>query len=45
MNWLLLLIPVAMGQELLAPERYLLVFITSALAIVPLARWLDGPGH
>jgi Ca2+:H+ antiporter len=40
MNWLLLLIPVAMGQELLAPERYLLVFITSALAIVPLAGWM-----
>ena len=40
MNWLLLLIPVAIGQELLAPERYLLVFITSALAIVPLAAWM-----
>jgi Ca2+:H+ antiporter len=40
MNWLLLLIPVAVGQELLAPERYLLVFITSALAIVPLAGWM-----
>jgi Ca2+:H+ antiporter len=40
MNWLLLLIPVAIGQELLAPERYLLVFITSALAILPLAGWM-----
>ena len=40
MNWLLLLIPVAIGQELLAPERHLLVFITSALAILPLAGWM-----
>ena len=40
MNWLLLLIPVAIGEELLAPERYLLVFITSALAILPLAGWM-----
>ena len=40
MNWLLLLIPVAIAQELLAPERHLLVFITSALAILPLAGWM-----
>jgi Ca2+:H+ antiporter len=40
MNWLLLLIPVAMGLELLAPERYLLVFMASALAILPLAGWM-----
>ena len=40
MNWLLLLIPVAMGLELLAPEQYLLVFIASALAILPLAGWM-----
>ena len=40
MNWLLLLIPVAVAQELLAPERHLLVFITSALAILPLAGWM-----
>ena len=30
----------AIGEELLAPERYLLVFITSALAILPLAGWM-----
>jgi Ca2+:H+ antiporter len=40
MNWLLLLVPVAIGEKLLAPERYLLVFITSALAILPLAGWM-----
>ena len=40
MNWLLLLIPVAIGEELLAPERYLLAFITTALAILPLAGWM-----
>jgi Ca2+:H+ antiporter len=40
MNWLLLLIPVALGQELLAPEGYPLVFITSAHAILPLAGWM-----
>ena len=40
MNWLLLLMPAAMGLELLAPERYLLVFVTSALAILPLAGWM-----
>ena len=43
MNWHLLLIPVAIWEELLAPERYLLVLITSALAILPLAGWMAGP--
>jgi Ca2+:H+ antiporter len=40
MNWLLLLVPVAIGVEYLAPERHLLVFLTSALAILPLAGWM-----
>ena len=40
MNWLLLFFPIAVGLELLAPERYLLVFITSSLAILPLASWM-----
>jgi Ca2+:H+ antiporter len=40
MNWLLLFVPVAVGVEILAPERYLLVFATSALAILPLAGWM-----
>jgi Ca2+:H+ antiporter len=40
MNWLLLFVPVAIVVEVLAPERYLLVFITSSLAILPLAGWM-----
>jgi Ca2+:H+ antiporter len=40
LNWLLLFIPVAIGVEIFAPERYLLVFATSALAILPLAAWM-----
>src|SRR6478735_2092878 len=40
MNWLLLFVPIAIGVEVLAPERYLLVFVTSSLAILPLAGWM-----
>lgn len=40
MNWLLLFVPVAIGLETLAPERHLLVFVTSAVAILPLAGWM-----
>jgi Ca2+:H+ antiporter len=40
MNWLLILVPVALGLEGLAPERHLLVFLTSAVAILPLAGWM-----
>jgi Ca2+:H+ antiporter len=40
MNWLLLFFPIAIGLEFLAPERYLLVFLTSSLAILPLAGWM-----
>jgi Ca2+:H+ antiporter len=40
MNWLLLFVPVAVGLEFLAPERHLLVFVTSSLAILPLAGWM-----
>jgi Ca2+:H+ antiporter len=39
-NWLLLFVPIAIGLEHLAPERYLLVFVASALAILPLAGWM-----
>ena len=42
MNWLLLFVPLAIALELFAPERHLLVFLASALAIVPLAGWM---GH
>jgi Ca2+:H+ antiporter len=37
MNWLLLFVPVAAGLEAVTPERYLLVFASSCLAILPLA--------
>lgn len=40
MNWLLLFIPVSIGLEYFTPERHLLVFIASALAILPLAGWM-----
>jgi Ca2+:H+ antiporter len=40
MTWLLVFIPVTIGLEVFAPDRYLLVFIASCLAILPLAGWL-----
>jgi Ca2+:H+ antiporter len=40
MNWLLLFIPIAIGLEYLAPQRYLLVFLACSLAILPLAGWM-----
>jgi Ca2+:H+ antiporter len=40
LNWLLILIPVAIGVEYLTPERHLLVFVAAALAILPLAGWM-----
>jgi Ca2+:H+ antiporter len=40
MNWLLLFVPTAVGLEALAPDRHLLVFLTSSLAILPLAGWM-----
>ena len=40
MNWLLLFVPIAIGLEFFAPERHLLVFAASALAILPLAAWM-----
>src|ERR1700752_4123962 len=42
MNWVLPFILIAIGLEYLAPERYLFVFATSCLAILPLAGWM---GH
>jgi Ca2+:H+ antiporter len=41
-NWLLIFVPAAAALEHFAPDRYLLVFIASSLAIVPLAAWM---GH
>jgi len=40
MNWLLVFAPITAILELRAPERYLLVFTTSSLAILPLAGWM-----
>jgi Ca2+:H+ antiporter len=37
LNWLLILVPVAIALEHLTPERHLLVFVAAALAILPLA--------
>jgi Ca2+:H+ antiporter len=39
-NWLLVFVPIAAGLEVFAPDRYLLIFIASSLAIVPLAGWM-----
>lgn len=40
LNWLLVFVPIAIGLELFAPERHLLVFAACGLAILPLAGWL-----
>jgi Ca2+:H+ antiporter len=40
MNWLLICIPVAIGLEHFAPQQYLFIFITAAIAILPLAGWM-----
>src|SRR3954462_14309753 len=42
LNWLLILVPVTIALEFLAPASHTLIFIASCLAIVPLAGWL---GH
>ena len=41
MNWLLLFVPVAIALENLAPERYLLIFAASSVAILPLVAWMS----
>jgi Ca2+:H+ antiporter len=40
LNWLFLFVPIAVGMEALAPQRYLVVFVTSSFAILPLAGWM-----
>jgi Ca2+:H+ antiporter len=40
MSWLLLFFPVAIVLEIFAPDHPLLIFITSSLAILPLAGWM-----
>jgi calcium/proton exchanger cax len=39
-NWLLIVVPVAIALGYLAPKSHLLVFVTAALAILPLAGWM-----
>jgi Ca2+:H+ antiporter len=40
LNWLLILVPVAIGLEFLRPESHTFIFIAACLSIVPLAGWL-----
>src|ERR1700748_912059 len=40
LNWLLLFCPLAIGLEFLTHDRYLLIFVASSLAILPLAGWM-----
>jgi Ca2+:H+ antiporter len=40
MNWLLVFIPITIALELLAADKHLLLFVASALAILPLAAWM-----
>jgi Ca2+:H+ antiporter len=40
LSWLLLLVPVTIGLEIFAPERYLLIFVAASIAILPLAGWM-----
>ena len=40
MNWLLLFVPITIGLEFIAPERYMFIFAASSLAILPLAAWM-----
>jgi Ca2+:H+ antiporter len=40
LNWLLVFVPIAAGLHFLRPDSHTAIFITAALAIVPLAGWL-----
>ncbi|KAB0269209.1 calcium/proton exchanger [Microvirga brassicacearum] len=40
MNWLLVFIPITIALELLAADQHVLLFVTSAIAILPLAAWM-----
>jgi Ca2+:H+ antiporter len=40
MNWLLLFLPITAGLEFFAPDRHLLIFASSSIAILPLATWM-----
>jgi len=40
MNWLLVFVPIAAGLEHWEPQQQLAIFVTSGLAILPLAAWM-----
>lgn len=40
LNWLLVFVPIAAGLHYLRPDMHTYIFITAAIAIVPLAGWL-----
>ncbi len=40
LNWLLVFVPIAAGLEFFAPHHQSWIFITSCIAIIPLAGWL-----
>jgi Ca2+:H+ antiporter len=40
LNWLLVFVPIAAGLHFLRPDSHTWIFLTAALAIVPLAGWL-----
>jgi len=40
MNWLLVFVPITIALEFLAPQRHLFIFISSCIAILPLAGWM-----
>ncbi len=42
MNWLLIFVPVAIALKFLRPDAHTAIFITAAIAIVPLAGWLGS---
>ncbi|MCC8400539.1 calcium/proton exchanger [Paraburkholderia sp. MMS20-SJTN17] len=42
MSWLLVFVPIAVALEFFASHQYLLIFVASSLAILPLAGWM---GH
>ncbi len=40
LNWLLIFVPATIGLKFLSPDSHVAIFITSCLAILPLAGWL-----
>ncbi|QKE62362.1 calcium/proton exchanger [Aquipseudomonas campi] len=40
LNWLLLCVPLTLLLEYLTPQLHLLIFLSAAIAIIPLAGWL-----